>query len=95
MVLNCSTKSQPDMVYSILEEVGKPMHVAQIVEQIKKKLGVTVNTVNLGVMLFRCAQRGTRFYKVKGKPNTYGLIKWESNDALQALKQTKIGIAGA
>ena len=88
-------KSQPDMVYSILEQVGKPMHVAQIAEQIRKKFGIAVKTMNLGVMLYRYAQRGTRFYKVKGKPNTYGLIKWESGAALQALKQIKVGVVGA
>jgi hypothetical protein len=80
-------KSQPEMVYSILEEVGKPMHVAQIVDKMKKNFGITVKRANLGVMLFRYAQRGSRFYKVSGKPNTYGLIKWESPKEAIAIRQ--------
>jgi hypothetical protein len=82
-------KSQPDMVHSILEEVGKPMHVAQIAEQMKKKFGIAVKTTNLGVMLYRYAQRAKRFYKVKGKPNTYGLLKWESIEGTEVLKQMR------
>jgi len=70
-------KSQPDMAASILEEVGKPMHVTQIAAQIKVKFKQNVKSNNLGVMLFRYAKRSTRFYKVEGRPNTYGLIKWQ------------------
>jgi len=70
-------KTQPEMAASILEDVGKPMHVEQIAGQIKKSFAATIKTNNLGVMLFRYAKRGNRFYKVKGKPNTYGLIKWQ------------------
>jgi hypothetical protein len=62
----------------ILEEAGKPMHVAQIVEQMKRKFRVAPKPNTLGVTLYRYAQRGKRFYKVQGKPNTYGLIKWQS-----------------
>jgi len=85
-------QSQPDMVYSILEEVGKPMHVAQIAERMKKTFQISVKTANLGVMLYRYAQRETRFYKVEGKPNTYGLIKWESEKTLRS-DQMKLGAA--
>jgi len=70
-------QTQPDMANAVLEEVGKSMHVTQIAAQIKKKFGKTVKSNNLGVMLFRYAKRGNRFYKVKGRPNTYGLIKWQ------------------
>ncbi|MGB7728329.1 MAG: hypothetical protein WBL50_09875 [Candidatus Acidiferrum sp.] len=70
-------KSQPDMANAILEEIGKPMHVTQISTQIKTKFGQNVKPNNLGVMLFRYAKRGSRFYKVEGKPNTYGLVKWQ------------------
>src|SRR5260370_15137150 len=70
-------KSQPDMAYAILDDIGKPMHVGQITAQIKKRFSVNVKTNNLGVMLFRYSKRGNRFYKVQGKPNTYGLIKWQ------------------
>jgi hypothetical protein len=70
-------ESQPDMAYAILDDVGKPMHVGQIVAQIKKRFATTVKSNNLGVMLFRYSKRGTRFYKAQGKPNTYVLIKWQ------------------
>ncbi len=71
-------QSQPDMIASILEEVGKPMHVAQIAEQMKRRFHRTVKTTNIGVLLYRYAKRASRFYKVQGKPNTYGLVKWQS-----------------
>jgi hypothetical protein len=85
-------KSQPDMAYSILEEVGKPMHVTQISEQIKKQFKVSVKSTNLGVMLFRYAKRGNKFYKVEGKPNTYGLLKWQ--EISKRLDSVKVGIVG-
>jgi hypothetical protein len=66
--------SQPEMAASILAAVGKPMHVSQIADQMKKKFGIAIKTTNLGVMLFRYAKRESKFYKVEGKPNTYGLI---------------------
>lgn len=70
-------KSQPDMAGSVLESVGKPMHVSQIAAQIRSTFGRNVKTNNLGVLLFRYAKRGSRFYKVEGRPNTYGLVKWQ------------------
>jgi hypothetical protein len=70
-------KTQAEMAYAVLEDVGKPMHVAQVVEQIKKKFSAKIKPNNLGVMLFRYAKRGKRFYKVQGRKNTYGLIKWQ------------------
>ncbi|MGC2527539.1 MAG: hypothetical protein WA639_07315 [Candidatus Acidiferrum sp.] len=80
-------KTQPDMAYAILEEVGKPMHVAQLAEQIKKKFSVTIKANNLSVMLFRYSKRGNRFYKSQDKPNTYGLNKWqEISERVQASK---------
>lgn len=71
-------KSQPDMAYAVLDEVGKPMHVGQVAAQIKKKFANTIKQNNLGVMLFRYSKRGNRFYKLEGRPNTYGLIKWQN-----------------
>jgi hypothetical protein len=82
-------KSQPDMASVILEEIGKPMHVSQISAQIKSKFGQNVKSNNLGVMLFRYAKRGSRFYKVEGKPNTYGLIKWQQIS--ERLDHAKLG----
>jgi hypothetical protein len=70
-------KSQPDMAYAILEEVGTPMHVSQIAEQVRKLFKTSIKPNNLAVMLFRYAKRGSKFYKYEGKPNTYGLLKWQ------------------
>jgi hypothetical protein len=81
-------KTQPDMASAVLDEVGKPMHVTQITAQIKKKFANHVKSNNLGVMLFRYAKRGNRFYKVSGKPNTYGLIKWQ--DLAERIEAAKV-----
>ena len=70
-------KTQADMASTILEDIGKPLHVSQLVSHIKKSFGETVKSNNLSVMLFRYAKRGNRFYKVQGRPNTYGLVKWQ------------------
>jgi len=70
-------KTQPEMAYAVLDDVGKPMHVTQVAAQIKKKFAVSIKANNLGVMLFRYAKRGKRFYKVQGRKNTYGLIRWQ------------------
>jgi hypothetical protein len=70
-------KTQPDMAYAVLEEIGKPIHVTQIADQIKRLFKIAIKANNLGVMLFRYAKRGNRFYKAEGKPNTYGLLKWQ------------------
>jgi HB1, ASXL, restriction endonuclease HTH domain len=84
-------RSQPEMAAAILEEVGKPMHVSQIVEQMKRKYGASPKPTTLGVTMYRYAQRGRRFYKVKGKPNTYGLIKWQSpEDHIENAKTLKV-----
>jgi hypothetical protein len=80
-------KTQPEMAYAVLEDVGKPMHVAQVVAQIKRKFSVNIKANNLGVMLFRYSKRGKRFYKVQGRKNTYGLIKWqELSERVEAAK---------
>ncbi|MDQ1407929.1 MAG: hypothetical protein QOG55_3558 [Acidobacteriaceae bacterium] len=82
-------KTQPGMAYAVLDEIGKPMHVTQISEQIKKRFSISIKANNLGVMLFRYAKRGNKFYKAQGKPNTYGLIKWQ--EITQRLDSLKVG----
>jgi hypothetical protein len=77
------------MAYAVLDEIGKPMHVTQISEQIKKRFSISIKANNLGVMLFRYAKRGNKFYKAQGKPNTYGLIKWQ--EITQRLDSLKVG----
>jgi hypothetical protein len=76
--------SQPEMAASILATVGKPMHVSQIADQMKKRFGIAIKTTNLGVMLFRYAKRESKFYKVEGKPNTYGLISSQIAEHLKS-----------
>jgi hypothetical protein len=86
-------ESQPEMAYAVLDDVGKPMHVGQIVSQIKKRFATTVKSNNLGVMLFRYSKRGTRFYKAQGKPNTYGLVKWQEISQRVAAASQADGLA--
>jgi acyl carrier protein len=88
-------QTQPDMAYAVLDHIGKSMHVSQIVTQIKKEFSVTIKPNNLGVMLFRYAKRGKRFYKVQGRKNTYGLIKWqELSERLESSKTSHVeGVA--
>lgn len=69
-------RSQPQMLVAILEANGKPMHVKQIVEEMKKQFKKSVKRNNVSVLLYRYASRGKHFHKVVGKPNTYGLLKW-------------------
>ena len=68
--------SQPKLIASILDASGKPMHVREITYQLKKSFKVEAKKGNLAVMLFRYSRRGSTFYKVPDKPNTYGLLKW-------------------
>jgi len=82
-------KTQPDMAYTVLDEIGKPMHVTQVAEQIKRRFSASIKANNIGVMLFRYAKRGNRFYKAAGKPNTYGLLKWQAIS--QRLDSAKVG----
>ena len=74
-----SEMSQPQMVQAILEAHGKPMHVSEIAQQMKKQYKKTVKVENLAVLLYRYAQRGRRFFKEPNKKNTYGLLKQEAN----------------
>src|SRR5947209_6942637 len=64
--------SIPQKVAAILQAEGKPLHVSEIISRLKSKFKTTVKKNNLGVLLYRYAQRGSRFYKVQDKPNTYG-----------------------
>ncbi|MCL4522484.1 MAG: hypothetical protein M1453_03110 [Acidobacteria bacterium] len=72
--------SQPQMVVSILEANDKEMHVKDIAEQMKKKFKLDVKRNNLSVLLYRYSSRGRHFYKVIGKANTYGLLKWKTEE---------------
>jgi hypothetical protein len=86
-------KTQADMAYATLDDIGKPMHVSQIVAQIKKNFAVTIKANNLGVMLFRYAKRGKRFYKVQGRKNTYGLIKWQDlSERIESMKTHNVDV---
>jgi hypothetical protein len=69
--------SQPAMVETILADVGKPLHLDRLIEQIKSRYKQVVKKNNLGVTLYRYAERGSKFYKVPGKPNTYALLAWQ------------------
>ena len=72
--------SQPLMAVAILEAMGKPLHVKNIAEQMKKRFKISVKLNNLSVMLYRYATRGRHFFTSSDKPNTYGLLKWEAEE---------------
>lgn len=69
-------RSQPQMAAAVLEAAGNALHVGDIATQLDLQFGKKVAKQNLGVLLYRYAQRGKLFYKDTRKPNTYGLIKW-------------------
>lgn len=70
--------SQPQMVREVLREKGQPMHVAKIADAIKEKYGKKLKTNYLAPVIYRNMKIGKLFYKVEGKPNTFGLIEWQA-----------------
>jgi hypothetical protein len=88
-------RTQADMATAVLDEVGRPMHVLQISGQIKKRFQKTIKPNNLGVMLFRYARRKSRFYKVLDRPNTYGLIRWQSIEERMAEEKAQFLVAAS
>jgi hypothetical protein len=77
--------SIPQRIVAILQAEGKPMHVSKIAEALRTKFKISAKKNNLGVLLYRYAQRGSRFYKDTTKPNTYGLIEWKGSEKVVAM----------
>lgn len=75
-------QSIPQVVAGILEEHGRPMHTRDIYSELHRLGRKKIKKGNLGVLLYRYAQRGRRFYKDMDRPNTYGLLKWKHFERL-------------
>ena len=62
-----------DMVETILEDVGKPLHVSEIIAAVEKEFGVQLDRDSLSSALGKQIRKGVRFNRVA--PNTFGLIQ--------------------
>lgn len=71
--------SQPQMVREVLKAKGQPMHVSKIADAIRDKYGNKLKPNYLAPIIYRNIKAGKLFYKVEGKPNTFGLIEWQVN----------------
>ena len=64
--------SQMDMVYDILIEHSKPLHVNKIIDKIKNKYDVQLDKETVVSALAKRVKRQDRF--IKTAPNTFTLI---------------------
>ncbi len=64
--------SQMDMVFDILTNTGKPMHIQEILAAIEKRFGKKLDRESLVSALAKRVARKDRF--IKTAPNTFALI---------------------
>jgi hypothetical protein len=65
--------SHPDIIYDILKESRKPMHVDDIIFAVKRKFDIELDKESVVSALAKRIKRQDRF--IKTAPNTYGLIE--------------------
>ena len=65
--------SHPDIIYDILKESQKPMHVDDIIFAVKRKFDIELDKESVVSALAKRIKRQDRF--IKTAPNTYGLIE--------------------
>lgn len=65
--------SQVDMIYAILKDSKKPVHIDQLIIDAQKKFRVTLEKESVVSALAKRIKRQDRF--VKTAPNTYFLIE--------------------
>jgi hypothetical protein len=68
-------KSQVDMVYDILIEAGRPLHVAEIIKRVEKAHGVRLDRESIVSALSKKVLRKDRF--VRTDRNTFALREGE------------------
>jgi len=68
--------SHMDMVYEILVDAQKPMHVSEILAEMEKRFGLKVERESLVSALAKRIRRQDRFMKVA--PNTFALLTQEA-----------------
>jgi predicted transcriptional regulator len=64
-------RSQIDLVYDILLEAGRPLHVTEIIKRVEKAHGVCLDRESIVSALCKKVARKQRF--VRTDRNTYGL----------------------
>jgi len=70
-----ASRSQPNMAYDILREIGHPLHVTDIIDHIQKRFDITLDRESLVSSLTKKVLRRDRFSRVA--KNTLGLLEWE------------------
>jgi hypothetical protein len=70
-----TSRSQPNMAYDILREIGHPLHVTDLIDHIQRRFDITVDRESLVSTLTKKVLRRDRFTRVA--KNTFGLLEWE------------------
>jgi hypothetical protein len=70
-------KSPPEMISSILKAHGTPLQVNEIRNGLRHRYNKEVSRERIESHLYRHAKKVMLFYKVYGRPNTYGLLEWQ------------------
>ncbi len=65
--------SQPDMVYTVIKEAGKPLHISEIITRIEKRFKKKVDRESLVSALTKKVKRHDRF--IRTESNTFGLLE--------------------
>jgi hypothetical protein len=68
---NTKGRSQLDMAFDILEEVGRPLHISELLERIHARFGQRIDRESLVSALTKRVLRADRF--VRTQKNTFGL----------------------
>ncbi len=87
------TPSQPEMIRAVLAAHGKPMHVSQISDAIRQKFNKKIKVAYLTAILYRTIKANRFFYKVKDKPNTFGLLSWQGNGSAKLSVPLEVHVA--
>jgi hypothetical protein len=66
--------SAAGLALAVLRDVGRPIHATELVRQIQKSAGLTVNQATLVGQLTRYVNRQILFSRPE--PNTFGLREW-------------------
>lgn len=77
--------SQPEMIRQVLLQSDQPMHVSKIGEAIQKKYKKKMKPAHLSAVIYRYLKSGKLFFKVEGRPGTFGLLEKHLNQT-QVLK---------
>ena len=68
---NTKGRSQLDMAFDILKEVGRPLHINELLERIHARFGERIDRESLVSALTKRVLRADRF--VRTQKNTFGL----------------------